>query len=183
MTLWWLVTSNSECSYEELKRRECIALRWRELESIQRYIKPGNNWERRFKTFIQLRGNIAYSRGKHWNKQAQDMDNGVPSIFWKFLHIQQGDYIVAMESGSQLTLGQLEVQGFAQVTQDSMSSYQFNEDFHHSHEVCHGLHWYDWSIPHFGELQKPLTSFMAIHRDNDQLGAVQNAWQAAEQNA
>jgi hypothetical protein len=172
MNLWWLITSSGQCRYSEIKQRGCIPLGWKELGSVDKYVKDKPGWERQFKTFIQLRGNIAYQRDKTWTAEAQNMSTGVPNIFWQWLHIKQGDYVAVMETGSQLTLGNIEVMGVAEVTQDALTSYQFNEQFHHAHQVCSGLEWLDWNRAKLGELQKPKKSFKALGVDNEQLDVV-----------
>ena len=177
MNLWWMITSSSNCPYDQLKQRQCVALGWRELESLKRYIKPGNNWERRFKTFVQLRGNVAYSKDRRWDEQTQSMTTGVPQVFWDLLQIKQNDFIVVMETGSQMTLGRIEIRGFAKIAQDAQTSYDFKANLHHAHEACHGSIWRDWPTARFGELARPAKSFIAIHQDNDQLATVEKVWQ------
>lgn len=178
MNLWWLITSSVNCSYSELRQRHCLALGWREIGSLERYLRDSPGWERQFKTFVQLKGNIAYSRDKSWTDDDSAL-TGVPTLFWNFMHIQKGDFVALMETGSQLTLGRIEVRGIAQVTQNAMQSYHFNEQYHHAHEVCGGLQWVDWDIAHFGELERPHQSFKALLQDNDQLDAVRQAWEHA----
>ncbi|WP_189610777.1 hypothetical protein [Saccharospirillum salsuginis] len=177
MNLWWLVTSSVYCSYSELKQRRCLALGWREIGDLERYIKEKKGWERQFKTFVQLKGNIAYPRDKRWTEEDSAL-TGVPTIFWNLLQIREGDYVAVIETGNQLTLGSIEVRGVGRVTQDAMRSYHFNEEFHHAHEVCAGLEWKDWDLAHYGELDKPSRSFKALLQDNDQLDKVDEAWGA-----
>lgn len=178
MNLWWLVTSSAHCSYSELKRRRCVALGWSEIGSLSRYIKDKPGWERQFKTFVQVRGNLAYSRDRRWTEELSAL-TGVPSVFWNLLQIRQDDYVVVMETGSQLTLGNIEVQGFARVSSDAIANYRYDDQFHHAHQVFNNLEWRDWDRAHHGELQRPQTSFTSLLRDNDQLEAVRHAWEDA----
>jgi len=176
MNLWWLVVSKTTCGYDELKSRGCIPLGWSEIGSLAKYVKDKPGWERQFKTFVQLRGNIAYQHNKSWLNGDGALD-GVPKLFWEYLHIKKDDYIAVMETGNQLTLGNIEVRGIAKVTIDSMKSYGFNENYHHSHQVCSGLEWRDWQVAKFGVIQKPSESFKALKINNDQMKNVHEAWQ------
>ena len=176
MNLWWLFTSNYRCSYDEIKARKCIAIGWPELESLSRYIKDKPGWERQFKTFVQLRGNLAYTTDKNWLKGDDALSTGVPNIFWNLIHIKKGDFVVVMESGNQLTLGNVEIRGIAEVTQNAITSYKYDKNYHHAHQVCDGLNWQDWNTAKFSELDKPQTSFKSILMDDDQLARVEEVW-------
>lgn len=179
MDLWWLVVPSAHCSYDELKRRGCIALGWPEIGDLSRYLKDKPGWERQFKTFVQLRGNLAYQGQRHWTEDARSLD-GVPALFWRLLGIDEGDYIVLMEAGSQLSLGRTEVRGFARIHRDALASYRYEADYHHAHQVCGGLQWLDWDLAHFGELPRPEQSFRALVCDNTALETVERAWQARQ---
>lgn len=180
MNLWWMMTSSSQCSYDELKKRKCLTLGWPELEDLNKYVRDKPNWERQFKTFVQLKGNLAYANSRKWGAAEQDLNSGVPDVFWRWLQIKKGDCIVVMETGSQMTLGQIEVRGVAQITQDAMATYRYDGAYHHAHEICHGLTWVDWDIAHFGELAKPMNSFNALTIDNSQTDVVLDALNAQE---
>ncbi|EAR10293.1 hypothetical protein MED297_13757 [Reinekea sp. MED297] len=174
------MTSSSQCSYEELKRRQCLALSWSELDDLSKYVRDKPGWERQFKTFVQLRGNIAYVNDRRWGPQQQDLSTGVPDVFWRWLHIRKGDLIALMETGSQITLGQIEVLGIARVHTDAFSTYRYDSQYHHAHQVLGGLKWVDWDIKHFGELPKPEGSFNALTIDNSQIALVEEALSASE---
>ncbi|MEX0624373.1 hypothetical protein [Saccharospirillum sp.] len=176
MNLWWLITSSVHCSYDELKRRHCVALGWAEIGSLQKYLKDKPGWERQFKTLVQVRGNLAYARDKRWTETASSL-SGVPSLLWSLLQIRAGDFVVVMESGNQLTLGRLEVRGITRITEDGMGSYSFEEGVHHAHQISKGLNWIDWDRAHFGELPMPTQSFFSLLQDNDQLETIQLAWE------
>lgn len=178
MNLWWMFTSSSQCSYEELKKRQCLALGWPELDDLSKYVRDKPNWERQFKTFVQLKGNVAYNQDKSWDQKKQCLKEGVPAIFWRWLNIRKGDLIAVMETGSQMTFGQIEVRGIAQATQDGMASYNFDDSFHHAHQISSGLNWVDWDIAHHGELPKPEKSFNVLTIDNTHRNAVYEALQA-----
>lgn len=172
MKLWWFLSSSSKCRYLELKDRGCLALGWPELGSLTKYVRDKPGWERQFKTFVQLKGNIAYANDKVWQKEGHNLMTGVPDIFWRFLHIKEGDLVVVMETGSQLTLGQIEVMGIARVTKNAMVSYLYNDQYHHAHQICDGLVWRDWNRAKFGELEKPKASFNTFTDDNSQIDRV-----------
>jgi hypothetical protein len=176
MNLWWLITSGVHCSYDELKRRQCVALGWAEIGSLEKYLKDKPGWERQFKTLVQVRGNIAYARDKRWTESASAL-TGVPSLLWSLLQMREGDFVVVMESGNQLTLGRLEVRGITRITRDGMASYEFVENAHHAHQISEGLTWVDWDRAHNGELEMPTHSFFSLSQDNSQLDAVQHAWE------
>jgi len=178
MNLWWFISSSRHCRYDELKQRRCIALGWPELGDLSRYIKDKPGWERQFKTFSRWRGNLAYGpHSPQWTEADQHLNEGIPAVFWEFIHINVGDYIVVMETGSQITLGNIEVMGIAKVMRDALSSYHFDDQFHHAHQVCGGLQWHDWNRARHGELEKPKQSFKALLKDNEQLSQVADAWQ------
>lgn len=172
MALWWFITSNARCSYEELKRRRCLALGWRDIGSLQHYIKDDPRWERQFKTRLQLKGNLAYSKDKSW------IDHGatVPDLFWQLINIQPGDFIVLLEAGSQLTLGKTEVFGIAQAPHRAIEHYHYDERYDHAHQIYTDLEWIDWQRARFGELEMPRVSFKSMLRDDSQLPSVQAAW-------
>ncbi|WLD58625.1 hypothetical protein NFC81_02235 [Salinispirillum sp. LH 10-3-1] len=174
MALWWCITSNSRCSYEELKRRRCLALGWRDLGSLQRYIKDDPRWERQFKTRVQLKGNLAYAKDQQW------VDHGasVPELFWRFINMPAGDYIVLLEAGSQLTLGKTEVFGIARTPDRAIGCYQYDDQFDHAHQIHADLEWVDWHRARFGELNLPRVSFKSLLQDDTELPKVEAAWAA-----
>ncbi|WP_394170928.1 hypothetical protein [Saccharospirillum alexandrii] len=180
MNLWWLITSSVHCSYDELKRRQCVALGWAEIGSLEKYLKDKPGWERQFKTLVQVRGNLAYARDKRWTETASAL-SGVPSLLWSLLQMRAGDFVVVMESGNQLTLGRLEVRGITQLTEDGMTSYSFEEGVHHAHQISKGLTWVDWDRAHLGELEMPKQSFFSLLQDNEQLETVKLAWEQRPQ--
>ncbi|MFN3579240.1 MAG: hypothetical protein ACK4VV_02045 [Pseudomonas sp.] len=172
MALWWCITSNARCSYEELKRRRCLALGWRELGSFQQYIRDEPRWERQFKARIQLKGNLAYPSDRQWKEHGAS----VPELFWRFINIPAGDYIVLLQSGSQLTLGKTEVFGVARTPDRSIGHYIYDEKFDHAHQVYDDLNWLDWDRARCGELHLPKVSFKSLLQDDSSLEKVEAAW-------
>lgn len=179
MAMWWFITSNARCSYEELKRRRCLALGWRELGNLAGYIRDDPKWERQFKTRIQLKGNLAYPHDRQWIEQDHAM-TAVPELFWRFLNLPQHDYIVLLEAGSQMTLGKTEVFAMARLHKPAIESYRYDENYDHAHQIYDDLTWVDWDRARFGELELPRVSFKSMLQDDAQLEQVQRAWQEAQ---
>ena len=172
MALWWCITSNARCSYSELKRRRCLALGWRELGSLQPYIKDDPRWERQFKARVQIKGDLAYSTDSQW----KDHGPTVPDLFWRFINIPEGDYIVLLESGGQFTMGRTEVVGIARTPARSLDHYSFDEKLDHAHQIYSDLEWVDWNRAKCGELRLPGVSFKSLLGDDAELGRVEAGW-------
>ncbi|WP_304640858.1 hypothetical protein [Pseudomonas sp.] len=172
MALWWCITSNARCSYTELKRRRGLALGWRELGSLQQYIKDDPRWERQFKARVQIKGDLAYSSDRQWKEHGPS----VPDLFWRFINIPAGDYFVLLESGGQLTMGRTEVVGVARAPDRSIGHYHYDEKYDHAHQIYDDLDWKDWDRARCGELNLPRVSFKSLLQDDAELSRVEAAW-------
>jgi hypothetical protein len=177
--LWWFHTSAERCSFSELKRRKALAFGWSEFGDISRIIKDKPGWERQFKTYIQVKGDVVYHGDSKWRDGDRNFDQ-VPSIFWQLLEIKQDDLVAVIESGNQLTYGRPVVRGVGQFKQDAIKSYNFDENAKHGHSVGENIQWLDWDAAHMGELQPPKGTFRVICQNNDGLELALQALHQAE---
>lgn len=174
MNLWWLYTRHDTCGFSEIEQRSCIPFSWSEIGNIGKYVKDKPNWERQFKTYVQIKGDLAYSNDANWQLENRDFDR-VPELFWKFLHIKAGDIIVCIESGSQKTLGKPVERGIGLVTQDGFASYDYKDQFSYAHSVCKNTRWF--SLEHWSKslaLEMPKQSFFILSQDNSQMALAQD---------
>ncbi|AJQ97331.1 hypothetical protein [Gynuella sunshinyii] len=167
MKLWWLMTHRPECSYAQLKQRGCLAIYWKDLGSLERYIRVRNGWERQLKTYIQVKGDVVFGQNPKWRKDYRELDQ-VPQAFMNFLSIKAGDLVIALEAGAATQLGRTEAFGVAEVTQDTLNSYRYDDRFDYAHCGSHGLIWHDWDRIHFGEPKLPKKPFISVTEDNGQ---------------
>lgn len=172
--LWWFHTSADRCSFNELQRRKALAFGWTELGDISRILKDKPGWERQFKTYLQVKGDMVFHGDNKWRDGDRNLDS-VPSIVWQFFQIQQGDLVAVIETGNQLTLGRPEVRGIGQIQQNAMTSYRFESDQNHGHCIGGSVNWMEWDSAHMGELPLPKTSFRVICQDNEGLEIAENA--------
>ena len=135
MNLFWLLLPSDMCSFDELQKRQCVAIGWPEIGTLEKYIRVGTNWERRFKSYVQLRGDLAYGRNPSWKKSGREFDQ-IPHIFWQLLAIEQGDMIVAVESGKEITYGRPVIRGVGQITKNALGTYCYEKQHRYAHAVC-----------------------------------------------
>ena len=166
MKLWWLMIHRPDCSYEQLKQRSCLAMRWKELGSLDRHIRQRPGWERQLKTYIQVKGDVVFNHNPQWRKDYRDMDQ-VPQAFINFLSVKAGDLIIALEAGAATQLGRTEAFGVAEATDDAVSSYQYDDNHAYAHSASHGLVWHNWDRIHFGEPKLPKKMFISITEDEN----------------
>jgi|GEM_PF-1560515 len=175
MNLWWLYLPSDTCSFTEITRRQCVAIGWSELGPLDKYIKDKPNWERQFKSYIQVKGDLAYSTTPRWKEKDREFDQ-IPDIFWRMLQINRGDLIVAVESGSELTLGRTVIRGIGRASQDALTSYEYEAGNHHAHTVCPDTRWFAWDRFKMGELHMPTHSFRTLCIENNQLETALDGW-------
>ncbi len=167
MDLWWLIVPSGACNFKQLQKRECLAIGWGELGSLERYIKKSNGRERLLKGYIQVVGDSVYYGDNAWPvDRAFDQ---VPDIFIRLMQIKNNDLVVVIEVGSEITYGRAMVRGIAQVNIDAASSYRYDEKYKHSHCVCPDTIWYEWDRVKMGELQMPQENFRTLTINNEQI--------------
>ncbi|MGH1439532.1 MAG: hypothetical protein ACRBBR_05425 [Cellvibrionaceae bacterium] len=182
MDMYWLLLNTNACSFAEIQKRQCIAIAWPELGTLEKYIREKPDWERQFKGYLQIRGDLAYGRESSWMNVDRHFDQ-VPDIFWQLLKIKKGDIVVAVESGNELTFGRPVIRGIARINHDAIHHYQYNEKYHHAHSVCPKTTWFPWDNFTMGELQMPHTNFRALLADNEQIHQVMEGWKVAARKA
>jgi len=183
VNLWWIHLSSEQCSFNEVTNRQCIPIGWSELNSLERHIKNIPHWERRLKSYIQLKGDVAYSKNASWKDIERNFEE-VPEVFVRMLSIKRNDLIIAIESGHELHAGRPTIKGIARVTEDAFSSYQYNSNFRHAHSVCPNTQWLTLDSFHMSELNIPYLSFRTLCSETSQLKDAISSWQiAAEQSA
>ena len=155
------------CNLRQLQKRLCIAIGWRRLGSIEKYVKKSNGRERLLKGYIQVLGDIVYFGDPNWSKD-RSFDQ-TPDIFSRLVQIKKDDLVVLIEVGSELTYGRAVVRGIAQVRSDAVSSYYFDNAYSHAHSICPNTRWYEWDRIKMGELQMPQTNFRTLIMDSSQI--------------
>jgi len=176
MHLYWLMLSAESCSFNEISRRQCIAIGWPELGSLEKYVRDRPDWERRFKSYLQIRGDVAYTNSRQWQASERDFDQ-VPSIFWRMLQIKKGDLVLAVESGNELTLGRPTIRGVCRASADAINSYAYDDAYHHAHRVCPDTKWVAWDRLSMGEPSFPKQNFRTLCQDDSQIDTVMAGWE------
>lgn len=174
MNLWWLYTRHDVCNIAEVSSRSTIPFGWSEIGDISRYVKDRPNWERQFKAFIQVKGDLAYARDNSWLLDNRSKDK-VPNLFWQFLQIKAGDIVVCIESGSQRTMGKPVIAGLGEVSKNAIDSYNFDNGYHFSHSVCSNTRWTNlknWNKVQ--PIQMPDNDFFILCQDNSYLKQAQD---------
>lgn len=173
MNLWWFYTRNDTCSFNQMRERSSIPFGWSEIGDIQKYIKNKANWERQFKTFIQVKGDLAYVNDNSWYLNYRDL-NMVPGLLWQILQIKKDDLIICIESGSAQTMGKPKISGIGQVTTDAILSYRYNPAFSYAHSVCEGIQWKSMDHLHKSlPIQLPKQDFFILYKDDEQINQAQ----------
>lgn len=173
MKLWWLNLQADVCPFNDFAKRQSISIGWPELETLEKQINSKSYSERRFKSYIQIKGDIAYARNPKWKGGERSFDN-VPHVFTQLLSIEKGDLIIALELGNEKNFGRPAIRGIAQASQDAFGTYSYDKAHHHAHTVCPGTVWTPWQRSTMGELRLPNISFNALCVENSQLD---DAWE------
>lgn len=177
MKLWWLNTPYGKCSLRELKMRSAVCLGWTELGPLNRYVKDKPGWERQFKTFVQIKGDIAYRSSEKWKNSQREFDQ-VPNVFWQLLSIKKDDLIITLETGNPYTRGTPIISAIGQAGSDALKSYQFNDSFTYGHSVCDDTNWLEWDSMRYNDFSLPANSFLGLTIDEFQLDYALKIWSA-----
>jgi len=169
MNLWWFYTRADTCSFTQMQERSSIPFGWSETGDIQKYIRNKPNWERQFKTFIQVKGDLAYVNDNSWHLNDRNLDM-VPELFWKLIQIKKDDLIICIESGSAQTMGKPWISGIGQVIRDASLSYHYNPAYTNAHSVCEGIEWKSMGHLHKNyPIELPKQDFFILYEDKEQI--------------
>lgn len=175
MNLWWYYTQYTNCSFSEIQKRSSVPFGWSEIGALDRYVKDKPNWERQFKTFVQVKGDIAFNGNTAWQTNYRQTDR-VPDLFWQMLQIKKDDLIICIESGNSVTMGKPFIAGISQATVDGIKSYQFDDKFKNSHNVCSGLLWSSWNLNTPQDFPMPKEDFLILKQDNSLVRQAHDVW-------